>query len=213
MNANRLEPPGCPTNIRGVRGPSTGVALNSLPRFTNIRGRDVADIGILVEGQNLVSNGTATLGTATSPFSNIHLKDVTVPFYSEGSFTPELSCLVNPGDLDVTYSTQTGSYVRIGNVVYVNIRLTIATITLNTASGTAFIINYPFTAAANHLLNTDVDFIDPAGTNTVTITSEIGLNKTRSFINLTRDNANTLLLLVSAIGATDNIFISGEYHV
>lgn len=68
--------------------------------------------------------------------------------YSEGTFTPTVT-FATPGDLSVSYSTQTGEWQRWGNVVRVSIGLSF-TLTYTTSSGTFLIAGMPFTSAATH---------------------------------------------------------------
>jgi cytoskeletal protein CcmA (bactofilin family) len=67
--------------------------------------------------------------------------------YEEGTFTPTLSFNV-PGTLSVTYSAQSGSYVKIGASVHVTIYLVTATFVPGTATGSFLINGIPFTTVA-----------------------------------------------------------------
>ena len=66
--------------------------------------------------------------------------------YAEGLFTPTLT-FATPGNLDVVYTTAStyGSYTRIGNRVFYNLRIVTSTFTHTTASGNLQILGLPIT--------------------------------------------------------------------
>jgi len=65
-----------------------------------------------------------------------------------GTFTPALT-FTTPGDLSVTYTTQLGTYTKIGNVCYYWIEIVTSAFTHTTASGNFRISGMPFTHAAS----------------------------------------------------------------
>lgn len=67
------------------------------------------------------------------------------PAYSEGTWTPVLT-FATPGDLAVAYTTQVGTYTRIGNLVTVNCSLLLSSFVHGTASGNLQITGLPFTS-------------------------------------------------------------------
>ncbi len=62
-----------------------------------------------------------------------------------GTWTPTLT-FATPGNLSVAYSTQTGSYERIGRLVTVRFHIVTSTFTHTTASGLCQVTGLPFTA-------------------------------------------------------------------
>lgn len=68
--------------------------------------------------------------------------------YEEGTWTPGVS-FVTPGDLAVTYTTQSGRYVKIGSMVFFNFLVAPSSFTYTTASGFFIMTGFPFTMAAN----------------------------------------------------------------
>jgi hypothetical protein len=64
--------------------------------------------------------------------------------YEEGTFTPALA--FGGASTGITYSTQTGTYTRIGRTVYVEISITLSS--KGSATGNATITGLPLTAAA-----------------------------------------------------------------
>jgi cytoskeletal protein CcmA (bactofilin family) len=71
----------------------------------------------------------------------------TLDDYEEGTFTPTLT-FATPGNLNVVYSVRIGQYTKIGDTVYVNLRVTTSTFTHTTASGNSTVSGLPFTALA-----------------------------------------------------------------
>jgi hypothetical protein len=65
--------------------------------------------------------------------------------YDEGTWTPAVT-YTTPGTSSTSYSTQTGTYTRIGNRVFLEFAL-VFTPTLGTATGDFRITGIPFTAA------------------------------------------------------------------
>jgi hypothetical protein len=97
----------------------------------------------LTTGNLIVSNGkgidfSATPGTGTSElFSD----------YEEGTWTPVLS-FQTPGNLSVAYTSQVGSYTKIGNRVVLQGFIVTSTFTHTTASGYMRINGIPFNVSS-----------------------------------------------------------------
>lgn len=156
---------------------------------------------------------TPIIGAASA--TSINFGGTTLANYLEGSWTPTFT-FATPGDLSVSYSTQTGSYTRIGNIIVVNFSLT-CTPTYTTASGQASIVGLPVVA----LLTNDTGSL---GAQSVGITYPAGCTKL-TFV--TTASANTLSLVASgsvtastAVGTaqmltTISVSLSGSitYHV
>lgn len=66
--------------------------------------------------------------------------------YEEGTWTPALTAST-PGDLSVTYSTQLGTYTKVGNFITLTFAITTTNFTHTTASGYIRISGVPFTLA------------------------------------------------------------------
>lgn len=71
----------------------------------------------------------------------------TLDDYEEGTWTPEFT-FATPGDLNIAYSTQAGSYTKIGRQVTLWFNIITSTFTHGTAAGAGQITGLPFTAAA-----------------------------------------------------------------
>lgn len=66
---------------------------------------------------------------------------------SFGSWTPALT-FATPGDLSVAYTTQQGSYTRVGSLITAQFVIVTSTFTFTTASGDLQVTGLPFTAAS-----------------------------------------------------------------
>jgi hypothetical protein len=65
-------------------------------------------------------------------------------WYEEGTWTPVLTC-VTPGDLAITFTSNSGNYTRTGNRVNLVCNIVTSSFTYTTASGNLRIDNFPFT--------------------------------------------------------------------
>lgn len=90
----------------------------------------------------------AEAGTAADKFPDVvgvkaAITALAVP--SSGTWTPVLT-FATPGDLSVTYGTQFGSYMKIGDLVVVTCVISASAFTHSTASGNLLITGLPFTS-------------------------------------------------------------------
>ncbi|KKK73691.1 hypothetical protein LCGC14_2891310, partial [marine sediment metagenome] len=89
----------------------------------------------------------------TSTLSGAHdITDLTE--YAEGTFTPTAIFLAGSGT--ITYTTQTGSYTRIGNAVF--FRLELHTLSIASRTGTMTIGGLPLTSGATHFGTVAIGF-------------------------------------------------------
>jgi hypothetical protein len=123
--------------IAGTTGYGTGVAT---ALAANVNGTGAIS---LTTNASFV---TPTLGAASA--TSINFGGSTLSNYvALTAWTPTLS-FATAGDLSVAYVTQTGFYLRIGNLVLYSFALT-ATPTYTTASGSVQIGGLPFTTASS----------------------------------------------------------------
>jgi hypothetical protein len=98
---------------------------------------------VILSGGSTSADGTGITFPATQSASS----DVnTLDDYEEGTWTPTLSFSTN-GNLSVTYTTQVGSYTKIGNTVRLAFNIVTSAFTHTTASGNAQIATLPFSGA------------------------------------------------------------------
>ena len=74
------------------------------------------------------------------------LTNSTLNDYETGTFTPAWT-YATPGSLSVGYNTRSGTYTRIGDIVYFRLCIIINSFTKGTASGTPYITGLPFASA------------------------------------------------------------------
>lgn len=160
------------TTLSGLTA-STALALNASKEMVSVTNTGTGDnvlattptlVGdvTLSTGNLVVSDGkgidfSATPGTGTSELFDD---------YEEGAWTPVLTC-ATAGDLSVTYSTQTGTYVKVGRLVTATCVVSTSAFTHSTASGDLRITGIPFTAATAHYSNLAFNGINKATYTTV----------------------------------------------
>jgi hypothetical protein len=100
---------------------------------------DLADVNAPspTDGQALVwddGNSEWIAGDVSSPVA-----------YEENTWTPTLT-FATPGDLAVTYSVRTGTYTKVGRMVFANVNIVTSAFTHTTASGICRISGLPYTS-------------------------------------------------------------------
>ena len=122
-----------------------------------------AGLALLDDANAAAQRTTLGLGTGDSPtFTALTLTNGQIVFpatqvpsanantlddYEEGTWTPTLT-FATPGDLSVTYSASTGSYVKVGKIASITYIVTTSSFTHTTASGLLQITGLPFSAEA-----------------------------------------------------------------
>lgn len=85
---------------------------------------------------------TPILGVASA--TSMNFGQTALNYYEESSFTPTVT-FSTPGDVSISYSSRSGDYTRIGDLIYANVVM-IFTPTYTTASGDLRIASFPFVA-------------------------------------------------------------------
>lgn len=119
--------------------------LGEIARHTNSRlpkdGSEPATGDLDLGGFDIVNGGDAT-------FANLIADAITVDGVAlvpeEGTWVPTMT-FATPGNLSVVYTTQEGTYLKIGRLVFARVRL-VCTPTHTTASGNWSLTGLPFTA-------------------------------------------------------------------
>ena len=102
--------------------------------------------GLPLTGGQLSGNMTFSTGTNGIIFNNSSaLTNSTLNDYETGSWTPNIQ--FSGGQTGLTYTTQVGSYTKVGNNVTVYGQINIATV--GSSGGVAAISNLPFSASGN----------------------------------------------------------------
>jgi hypothetical protein len=99
---------------------------------------------------NVQVNGTERIRVTTNglTFNGDTAAANALDDYEEGTFTPFYSP-ASGAFTTLTYNEQSGSYIKVGKLVYFTCTLATATISLGTASGGLFVGGLPFSAEAN----------------------------------------------------------------
>jgi hypothetical protein len=117
-----------------IRSPAGGIQLTA-DGSTN-----TANLLVDASGNTVLSG----LLTATT---GINFGQDTLNYYDEGTFTPAFT-FATPGDLALVYTSQVGTYTRIGNRVHVTVSVAV-TPTYTSSSGTARITGFPTASASS----------------------------------------------------------------
>ena len=117
------------TNTLSLPAQTATIATLTTPSFATTIG--VGGATASASGAGISFPATASASTDAN----------TLDDYEEGDYTPTIL----EGITSVSYSTQTGRYTKIGNLVYVATRLII---TGGTTSGNVLVVSLPFTSAS-----------------------------------------------------------------
>lgn len=94
------------------------------------------------------SGASAALGQIQFPTTqNASSNANTLDDYEENTWTPVLT-FATPGNLSVTYTSQVGTYTKIGRVVFYQFEIITSGFTHTTASGNMQVTGLPFTSAS-----------------------------------------------------------------
>lgn len=126
-----------------VVGPASSTD-NAVARFDSTTGKLIQNSAFIVDDTGNVSGfgGQLAFPAVQNPSANVN----TLDDYEEGTWTPVFT-FATPGNQSIAYSTQFGSYTKIGRVVTLMCNITLSTFTHTTASGNANITGLPFAAA------------------------------------------------------------------
>lgn len=156
---------------------------------------------------------TPNIGAATG--TSINFGGSTLSNYLQGTWTPTLT-FATPGDLNVAYTTQTGVYTRIGDVVIAAFSL-VCTPTFTTASGQVMVAGLPINAAQTNdtgsLGAQSVGITYPAGGTKMVFVTTSGA-ATLSFVVMGTTFASTAVTTTN-VPTTVSVTLAGTimYHV
>ena len=126
----------------GVGAGLTGNAVTGVAFDAGASASDyviIADNVMQGNGSSAI-NSSSVVGTSVSIYGNLGEVSPT--------WTPTLT-FATPGDLAVTYTARSGSYVRTGNTVQVSFLIATSVFTHSTASGALSITGLPYTASGS----------------------------------------------------------------
>lgn len=128
------------------------------------------------------------------------------------SFTPEITGSTTGPDA-ITYSFQTGNYMRQGDVVSFNLRVDIATLTLGSAAGNLRVSGLPIASAATSYAVALREGSLPIPSDLINTCPRVNSGSTVIDIEYYRDNTSTSFISVTDIRVGSGLFISGWYFV
>lgn len=193
--------------------PSAAVAIKGSPVHTysaNLLSGSTADIW---RGALSVSS-YATVNAESIRLTSAFARANAAPsFYEEGTWTPIIN-FVTSGNLSVSYSSQSGSYVKIGKLVSYNYLIATSTFTHTTASGFFYISGLPYATSGNFLGSGSVSIsgytkagYSPSGHETGTS------GQTRLYVQISGSGVGIADLAAADLptGGTVRIYGSGTY--
>jgi hypothetical protein len=124
----------------------------------------------------------------------------------QGTFTPGVS--FNNGTSGITYSTQSGTYTKIGNIIHFNINITLTS--KGSSTGTARVTGLPFTPAltATYVIANAIN-LTAAGEPYVTVASGV----TTAVIQLFNSGGSPTSLTDTAFANNTTFRVSGTYLI
>lgn len=131
--------------------------------LTNSLSTDGSTASVSLAGKTMSGgtfSGPTVTGVLTLTGGQIAFPAVQVPSaganvlddYEEGTWTPTIT-FATPGNLSVAYTTQSGTYTKIGRTVSINLLLVTSSFTHTTASGQFTINGLPFALVAGACYN------------------------------------------------------------
>ena len=144
---------------------------------------------VSVTDGNLLFSGSGHgvyLGVTSATSANL-LDD-----YEVGTFTPHLST-TGTNFTSIGYNTQTGEYVKVGDLVIAHARVTLNSFTAGSPSGNAVVASLPFTSKDTTDMASSIGFVsninfDISSFGTIDVGATTSANNTR--VNLTRTRNN-----------------------
>ena len=204
---------------------------------------NVAAAGVTLSGTTLAADGTdanidititpkgtgglipsddrgTNLGTTAVSWDNLYVDGVsfddgsnTLDDYEEGSWTPTLLAQNVPFS-SISYTINTGSYVKIGRMVKASCRVEVSALTMGSASGELQIRDFPFSASTSQ--EADIGSVEVGNINlddaTVNLNSRMLKGYNVAYIISSRDNASRTTVLGTNISSSTNIYMTICYE-
>jgi hypothetical protein len=151
------------------------------------------------------SPAPTTIDADTVNASAINFGDEDLDTYNTGTWTPAITG--SGGNPTISYTTQTGQYTQIGNVVFYTATIVISTI--SSGSGDAR-FSMPASVAVPTVGTANLSGVD-VGASTVHINFAPVVSTSYGRLRETQDNAAITATQISALGAGDTIAYAGFY--
>jgi hypothetical protein len=157
--------------------------------------------------KNLIDASGASAGQIQFPSSQHASANAnTLDDYKEGTFTPTVT--FGGGSTGLTYSTQLGSYTKIGNVVHYAISITLSAV--GSSTGLTLISGLPYTAATGPDFACSVLVSSMNAGTVTTIQAQVGNNS--ASITPTKYSAGTNTVLTNGdFTSSSTVRLSGIY--
>ena len=126
--------------------------------------------------------------------------------YLEGTWTPVVT---SSGGGTCSYSSQSGSYTKIGNIVFFNAYILLSDVSSLTA-GNITVAGLPIAAADNFSCST---FLNNAGVTATTAISGVVLSSSTEITPYVYSAGTETMLTASQLTNTSTLILTGQYHI
>lgn len=133
-------------NAMTVNGTTTFAGIVSISGGAHFKSQVSISASMVLLGLLNLTGGQIQFPASQNASANAN----TLDDYEEGTWTPTLTFVTN-GNFTVVYSTQSGTYTKIGRQVTITFNLVTSTFTHTTASGNLQITTLPFTPGATFI--------------------------------------------------------------
>ena len=131
--------------------------------------------------------------------------------YEEGTFTPTFVAS-GTNFSSISYSTQTGYYTKVGNLVSVGLRVSVSALTTGSASGYLMVGGLPFTSNGSAYSAVCVGYA--SGFNTLHPTGgDIGRGTTRAYLYAPDKASSSESCVPANLTSSSHLYISMTYYV
>lgn len=156
------------------------------------------------------TNGTGAYVGATSPTLTTPTLNSPNFVIAGTSYTPSLSSSVG-SFTSVTYSTQTGEYIKIGNIVYYTFFVTVSAVSMGTASGILYVsLPVAGTAIPSMYMPCAVLTVATLYTGPMYLQPIIGASSIAQFVNIS--DTNTAVILPPSNVQTNATFRASGFY-
>lgn len=134
----------------------------------------------------------------------------TLDDYEEGNWTPTIT-FATPGDLSVSYNSNTGRYVKVGKMVTLWFSVVTSSFTYTTASSTLLIPTIPFAPASDIGFRGCFNFqgITKANYTQFTVVANAGVSATSLFVEGTGSAQSSVNLVASDFPSGGTVLLKG----
>ena len=203
------------------------IANNTNTRVVTAPGADPASLNgeanLTFDGTHLtIADGDLIIGTAghgidfsaqASPASG--MTSELLDHYEEGTFTPTIQDDTGSDSESQTYSSQLGTYVRIGRVVHFSILLRVTSFGTLTTGNAARVAGLPFASSNNVIVRYATTFLDNGalGAGGYSLVAELNPNHSHLLFKTWDATTGATTTALSELSSDAALRVTGHYEV